>query len=119
MSLKEKLKKRAEREAEKTSEDVQWALEQDPDTANKVMKFMRSSIAVKLAVILGVLGSIYFVVTTFSTFQLLVLGYFLTGIGVVKVSDYGFRDWESYFAVVAWLPVVLYSFLPDKVRIEK
>lgn len=119
MSLKDKILERFEREREKTSEDVQWALEQDPKTASKVLKFLRSSLAVKLGVFLGIVGAIYFTVTSLSTNQLLALGYVLVGVGVAKVSDYGYSDWESYIAVTLWLPIVLYSFLPDRVRIEK
>jgi hypothetical protein len=119
MGLEEKLQKILEREREKTSEDVQWALEKDPETANKVLKFLRSSMPLKIAVFLGAIAGIYVTVTTLSTNQLLALLYFLTGIGVAKVSDYGWSDWESYFAIVFWLPVVVYSFLPDRVRIEK
>jgi hypothetical protein len=119
MSLKDKLFERLEEEREKTGEDVQWALEQDPETANKVLKFLRSSLPVKIGVFLAVIGAVYLTVTSLSTNQLLGLGYILVGLGVAKVSEYSWSDWESYVAIVAWLPIVLYSFLPDRVRIEK
>ena len=117
--MKNKLQKRLEKEQEKTSEDVQWALEQSPETANKVLKFMRSSLPFKIGVFLAGIGAVYMVLVSLSTLQLAGLFYVLVGTGVAKVSDYGFGDWESYIAVVAWLPIVLYSFLPDKWRLEK
>lgn len=119
MTLKDKLFEQLEKEREKTSEDVQWALEQDPKTANKVLKFLRKSLAFKLGVFLVAIAGIYTVVATLSTNQLLMLLYVLTGAGVAKVSDYTWSDWESYVAVAFWLPIVLYSFLPDKLRVEK
>jgi hypothetical protein len=113
------LKDRLEKEAEKTSEDVDWALNRNPEAANKAMKFMRSSIAVKLAVILVVVGSVYYIVISLSMLQLAAVFYLLVGAGTARYSDYGYRDWEAYLAVGFWLPIVVYSFLPDKVRIEK
>jgi len=113
------LKDRFRREKEKTSSDVDWALNRNPEAANKALKFMRSSIAVKLAVIIGVVGSLYYAVISLSTLQLAGVFYLLAGAGVAKFSDYGYMDWESYLAVGFWLPIVVYSFMPDKVRIEK
>jgi len=113
------LKDRLEEERKKTGEDVEWALNRNPEAANKAMKFMRSSLAVKLAVILGIVGTVYYSVTALSTNQLLALTYVLVGSGVARYSDYSWMDWEAYLAVVAWLPIVLYSFLPDKLRVEK
>jgi len=119
MSLKQRVLERLEAEREKTGEDVQWALQKDPETANKVLKFLRRSWPVKIAVLLAVIGSLYYAVISLSTLQLAGVFYLLAGAGVAKFSDYGYSDWESYLAVVAWLPIVLYSFMPDKVRIEK
>jgi len=115
MSLRDRLQE----EAEKTGEDVEWALNRNPEAANKAMKFMRSSIAVKLAVILGVVGSVYYIVISLSALQLAGLFYLLVGAGTGRYSDYSWMDWEAYLAVGLWLPIVLYSFLPDKLRVEK
>jgi len=106
-------------EKEKTASDVQWALHQSPETANKTMKFLRSSIAVKLAVLMAIGGGLYLAVTTLTTVKLGILLYILVGSGVARYSDYSWTDWESYTAVLLWLPIVFYSFLPDSVRIEK
>lgn len=119
MGLKKRLQKILEEEKRKTSKDVQWALEQDPKTANKVLKFLRKSLAFKLGVFLAGFAVFYVTVTSLTFNQLLMLLYALTGAGVAKVSDYTWSDWESYVAVALWLPIVLYSFLPDSLRVEK
>lgn len=119
MSLKQRLLERLEAEREKTGEDVEWAMQRNPEAANKALKFMRSSIAVKLGVIFGVLCGAYYTVSILPTFQLAAVVYILIGSGVARYSDYDWFDWESYVAVGLWLPIVVYSFLPDRVRIEK
>jgi len=45
--------------------------------------------------------------------------YLVVGVLIVRVSDYGWNDLEAYPAVVCWLPLVVYSFVPDKYRVEK
>jgi len=113
------LKSFLRREKEKTADDVQWALSQSPETANKTLRFLRKSLPVKLGAVLVVLGGIYVAVTSLNLVQLAALAYTLVGVGVAHVSDYGFSDWESYYATLFWLPTVLYGALPDRFRVEK
>jgi len=115
MGLKEFLR----REKEKTASDVQWALTQSPETANKTLRFLRKSMPVKLGTVLALGGGIYLAVTSLNLTELAALGYLLIGVGVARVSDYGYSDWESYYAVLFWLPTVLYGALPDRFRVEK
>lgn len=113
------LKKRLQREKEKTASDVQWALSQSPETANKTLRFLRKSLPVKLGVVLALGGGIYVAATSLNNLQLAALAYLGIGVGVARVSDYGYSDWESYYATLFWLPTVLYGALPDRFRVEK
>lgn len=113
------LKDRFQKEKRRTAEDVQWALNQSPETANKTLRFLRKSLPVKLGVVLALGGAIYVAVTSLTNQELAVFTYLLIGVGVARVSDYGYSDWESYFAVLFWLPTVVYGVLPDRCRVEK
>jgi len=103
----EKVEKRLEREVEKSQADVAWALEKDEDAAATANSVMSNGIYKNLLMALLFFAGVVYALNTLTAVQFWSVSYLVTGVLVVRYSDYSWRQWQAWFAVVAWLPVVI------------
>lgn len=107
MGLKQRLEDRLHREVEKSQEDVAWALEKNEDAAKTANKMMSQSVYLTLGKGLLVFFVALGMVKALSFTQLLLVVYLYIGVMVAKYSDYGWKSFEAYIGVFAWLPIIV------------
>lgn len=105
--LIDKLEGRLEKEVDKSTEDMAWALEKNEKAADKANEVMSRSVYKNLGIGFGVVAGLVLAVSYLPSTVFYGVGYLLIGYKVVDYSDYHLNSVKGLVALCFWLPLTL------------